>query len=319
MHPSQIDLNLFVVFEAIYAEGGVTQAGRRLNLTQPAISHALARLRGVVNDPLFVRQGQSIVPTPVARQMIASVRQSLQGLNATLSRVSGFDPATARTRFTIGMRDVMESVVLPPLMKTIARQAPFIDVAVVKSSRRDLDMELAAGTIDVAIDVQLPVPDAVRRTRITPQALAVIARRGHPKVRGTIDLETYLAQEHIVVSSRRRGQALEDFELSRRGLHRHVRLRCQHYFAASRVVSQTDLLCTMTEPLARMLVKLSAAQVLPLPLKMPSFDTFLYWHVHAEDDPANRWLRTHLLDALSLGARASGPLMSGPEARAPRV
>ncbi len=306
MHPFRVDLNLLVVFEAIYAEGGVTPAGRRLNLTQPAVSHALSRLRSAVNDPLFVRQGQSIVPTPVARQMIGPVRQSLQGLGATLSRVSGFDPAIARTRFTIGMRDVMESVVLPPLMKVIAQRAPFIDIAVVKSSRRELEMELAAGAVDVAVDVLLPVPDSVHRTRIEPQPLAVIARRGHPKVKGKVDLETYLAQEHIVVSSRRRGQALEDYELSRRGLHRHVRLRCQHYFAAARVVSQTDLLCTMTEPLARILVKSSAAQVLPLPLKMPSFDTFLYWHAHAEEDPANRWLRAQLLDALE-GARALGP------------
>ncbi|TWT13593.1 LysR family transcriptional regulator [Reyranella sp. CPCC 100927] len=306
MHPSRVDLNLLVVFEAIYAEGGVTPAGRRLNLTQPAVSHALSRLRSAVNDPLFVRQGQSIVPTPVARQMIGPVRQSLQGLGATLSRVSGFDPATARTRFTIGMRDVLESVVLPPLMKVVAQRAPFIDIAVVKSSRRELEMELAAGAIDVAIDVLLPVPNSVHRARIAPQPLAVIARRGHPQVKGKVDLETYLAQEHIVVSSRRRGQALEDYELSRRGLHRHVRLRCQHYFAAARVVSQTDLLCTMTEPLARILVKSSAAQVLPLPLKMPSFDTFLYWHAHAEEDPANRWLRAQLLDALE-GARALRP------------
>ena len=306
MHPSQVDLNLLVVFEAVYAEGGVTPAGRRLNLTQPAVSHALSRLRSAVNDPLFVRQGQSIVPTPVARQMIGPVRQSLQGLGATLSRVSGFDPATARTRFTLGMRDVLESVVLPPLMKGVARQAPFIDIAVVKSSRRELEMELAAGAIDVAVDVLLPVPNSVHRARIAPQPLAVIARRGHPTIKGKVDLQTYLAQEHIVVSSRRRGQALEDYELSRRGLHRHVRLRCQHYFAAARVVSQTDLLCTMTEPLARILVKSSAAQVLPLPLKMPSFDTFLYWHAHAEEDPANRWLRAQLLDALE-GARASRP------------
>ncbi len=298
MHPSQIDLNLLVVFEAIYAEGGVTQAGRRLNLTQPAISHALGRLRHAVNDPLFVRQGQSIVPTPVARQMIGPVRQSLQGLKATLTQVSGFDPATARTRFTIGMRDVLESVVLPALMRSITRQAPLVDIAVVKSSRRGLEMELAAGTVDVAVDVLLPLPDAVHRARIPAQPLAVLARKGHPKLRGKLDLKTYLAQEHIVVSSRRRGQPVEDHELSRQGRHRQVRLRCQHYFAAARVVGETDLLCTMTEPLARILVRLAPVQVLPFPLRMPTFDTFLYWHRHAEEDPANRWLRAQMLQAL---------------------
>src|SRR5262245_54539671 len=105
MHLSRVDLNLFVVFDAIYAEGGITRAARRLNLSQPAISHALARLREIFDDPLFVRRKRAMSPTPLAKQMVESVRQSLQRFESTLRKVDRFDPKTAVKRFTIGIRD----------------------------------------------------------------------------------------------------------------------------------------------------------------------------------------------------------------------
>jgi DNA-binding transcriptional LysR family regulator len=295
-HLSNIDLNLFVVFDAIYTEGGVTQAARRLNLTQPAISHALAKLRETCGDPLFVRNGRTISPTPAARRMIAAVRQSIYGLKTTLDSVADFNPETARLKFTIGMRDLLEFSLLPELMRGICAHAPKIDIAVVRASRRKLEAELASGAIDAAIDVLLPVSDKVRQTRITAQSLAVIARKRHPRISGKFSLKTYLAEQHIMVTSRRYGQSLEDLELARSGHQRNVRLRCQHYFAAARVVSTTDLLCTTTRPVAQILAEQLPIQVLPFPLRTPAFDAFLYWHVNVDADPANRWLRSLLLD-----------------------
>ena len=108
MHLSKVDLNLFVVFDTIYAEGGITRASRRLNLSQPAISHALGRMRLMFDDPLFIRNGHAMTPTPLARRMIEPIRQSLQGLEVTLSKVDRFDPAAATKRFVVGMRDALE-------------------------------------------------------------------------------------------------------------------------------------------------------------------------------------------------------------------
>src|SRR5262245_5818452 len=124
MHLSRVDLNLFVVFDAIYAEGGITRAGQRLNLSQPALSHALGRLREMFGDELFVRHKRAMVPTPMARQLIEPVRASLQRLERTLTQVDRFDPASASKRFTIGLRDVLEAAMLPGLMRSIARAAP---------------------------------------------------------------------------------------------------------------------------------------------------------------------------------------------------
>ena len=297
IHLSRIDLNLFVVFDAIYTEGGITRASKRLSLTQPAISHALGRLRELFDDPMFVRQGKAMIPTPLARVMIDPVRQSLQGFEATLKRVDRFDPATAHKHFTVGMRDVRELTALSGLLQTITRTAPFIDIAIVRAERKQLEAELAAGTLDAAIDVRLALSDEIRRQRIDAERLVVVARPGHPKVRRGLDLDTYLAQEHILVSSRRRGFGVEDYELSRHGLKRRIRLRCQHYFAACRVVSETDLILTMSERYARIANRLFANRVLPFPLEVPDYDAYLYWHANADADPANRWLRKQLMDA----------------------
>lgn len=297
IHLSRIDLNLFVVFDAIYTEGGITRASKRLNLTQPAISHALGRLRELFDDPMFVRQGKAMIPTSLARVMIDPVRQSLQGLESSLQRIAPFDPATARKRFTVGMRDLRELTVLPSLLRAVTRQAPFVDITVVRAERRRLEAELAAGTLDAAIDVHLALSDQVQRQLVNAERLVVVARPLHPTVKRGLDLETYLSQEHILVSSRRRGLGFEDYELSRHGLKRRIRLRCQHYFAACRVVSETDLILTMAERYALIVNRTFRNRVLPFPLEVPSYDTYLYWHASSEADPANGWLRNLLIGA----------------------
>ena len=298
MHISRVDLNLFIVFEAIYAEGSVTRASLKLNLTQPAISHALGRLRVMFDDPLFVRQGHMMVSTPLSRSIIEPVRQSLRGFEVTLNKLNRFDPASTEKEFTLALRDVLESTVLPPLMVALEQAAPQAKVAAVQVDRRELESELQAGTLDCAIDVLLPLSPEIRHVRILADRTLVVARRGHPRLQGGITLEAYLEEEHILASSRRKGPGIEDFELSRLGLQRKIRLRCQHYFAACRVVSQTDLVLTMPERYARVANQQFDNQLLALPLEMPAWDVYLYWHANVEDDPANKWLRERLTAAI---------------------
>jgi len=304
MHLSNVDLNLFVVFDTIYAEGGITRASRRLNLSQPAVSHALGRLREMFDDPLFTRHGHAMTPTPLARRLIEPIRQSLQGLEVTLSKVDRFDPGSATKRFAVGMRDALESAVLAELMRNVAKDAPRIDISAVRTERRDIERELSAGTLDVALDVMLPLPEEIRRQHLGVEWMVVVARRRHPNVGAGLDLDTYLAQQHIAVSSRRRGPSAEDFELGRHNLGRRVRLRCQSYFAACRVVSETDLILTMPQRYARILNAHFGNQLLPFPLKVPAFDSYLYWHANAEADPANAWLRQQLARALQGAVRS---------------
>jgi DNA-binding transcriptional LysR family regulator len=295
VHLARIDLNLLVVFDIIYSEGGITRAGHRLNLSQPAISHALGRLRQMFDDPLFTRQGALMRPTPLARRMIEPIRHSLRELETTLNKGDRFDPGSATKRFTVGMRDALQAAVLAELMRDITVTAPSIDISIVRAERRDLERELSAGTLDAAIDVLLPLPEEIRRQRLSTEWLAVVARRRHPRVGARLTLETYLAQEHILVSSRRRGLSAEDFELGRHNLRRRIRLRCQNHFAACRVVSETDLILTIPQRHARILNTEFGNRLLAFPLKAPAFDSYLYWHADTEDDPANAWLRSKLL------------------------
>ena len=299
MNLNRIDLNLFVVLDAIYTEGGITRASRKLNLTQPAISHALGRLREMFGDPLFERDGRSMVPTPMARSLIEPVRRSLRGLELTMNEVSRFDPALTERRFTLSVRDVLEATLLPVLMRRVTETAPLIGINPVRVDRRDLAAELAAGTVDAAIDMLLPLSGDIRRMRIAVDPLVVIVRHDHPAVGDgmDIDMDSYLRQEHILVSSRRSGPGLEDIELHRLGVERRVRLRCQHYFAACRVVSLTDLVLTMPESYARIANRQYGNQILPFPLSVPMLDAYLYWHASVEQEPANRWLREQLVQS----------------------
>jgi len=298
MHISRVDLNLFLVFDTIYTEGSVTRASQKLNLTQPAISHALGRLRQIFNDPLFVRQGHTMVSTPLARNIIEPIRRSLRGLEVTLNGLDSFDPDTTSKRFNIALRDVLEATVLPPLMQRVRQRAPLVDIAASQVERRELESELAAGTLDGAIDVLLPLSSEIMHTRIYQDSTVVVARNGHPAINGGLDIDTYLKQDHILASSRRRGPGLEDFELSRFGLERRVRLRCQHYFAACRVVSQTDMILTMPGRYASIANRQFGNQVLPFPLEVPAFDVFLYWHANVDSDPANRWFREQVMESI---------------------
>jgi DNA-binding transcriptional LysR family regulator len=293
------DLNLLVVLEAIHGEGGVSRAAEKLNLTQPAISHALSRLRAAFADPLFVRQGRSLVPTPLTRSLIEPFRRSLRALGALLDEAGRFEPRDAVTTFTLAMRDPVELLVLPPLLHHLAGAAPGIDLRSVQVARRNIEAALAAGTIDLAFDVLLPFSEAVRHARIAADPLVVVARKRHPRLRAGFNLAGYLEQQHVMVTQRRKGPGLEDLELSRRGLRRRIRLRCRNYLAAFRVVSETDLVLTMPKRYAAWLNAGFGNRILPLPLAAPTLDLYVYWHDAVDRDLANRWLRTLVIDSFA--------------------
>ncbi len=311
MHLSQVDLNLFVVLEAIYREGNLTRAGQQLNLTQPAISHALKRLRDLLQDPLFVRQGPHMVPTPFTRNMIEQVRQALQILEVNLSQSRNFVPEHTRRNFHISLWEYAEALILPSLLRRLTLAAPGMSITTSRVKRRDLETELASGSVDLAIEIPMTMSDRIRHKWLLNEPFVVLARRGHPAITDKLDLDTYLAQRHIQVSSRRQGPSLIDIELSRRGLSRQVFLRSQHNLTASMVVSETDMLLTLPERHAQLLnpgmVNTGLVnRVYPFPLPVPRLEAHLYWHESVENDPANRWLREEIEKVLAAEPRAPG-------------
>lgn len=295
---SRIDLNLFTVFDAIYREGGITAASKRLHLSQPAVSHALSRLRELLGDPLFERQGNEMIPTPRARALASTISSSLGSLEQMLHRGAEFEPAVARRGFTIAMRESHELSVLPHLAE-MQREAPGVDVAAVRIDRRDLEDDLASGELDLALDIALPLPADIHRERVSASPLVVLTRIDHPAIEGTLDLTTYLSLEHVLVTGRRHGGGYEDAALSRLGKSRRVRIRCQQHLAACELVSRTDLVVTMPERHAETASRHVEVQRLPFPAETPLFEGYLYWHANVEEDPANRWLRSWVRRAFS--------------------
>jgi DNA-binding transcriptional LysR family regulator len=295
MHLHQLDLNLFTVFEAIHSEGSVTRAGHRLNLTQPAMSHSLARLRTLLKDDLFIRQGKRMIPTPLTRSIINDIRSGLQLLELGVQE-RGFDPTRSKRLFQIGMRNIVEPTILPPLMRKLEAIASGIQVHFLRMDRRDTELELASGAIDMVVDVPMPVSHAVRQQELSSEDYIVVARQDHPAIKARLNLKTYLSQDHILVSSRRMGPSLVDVELKNHGQKRAITLRSQDYFTACRVVNETSLLLTMPERYARLTNAGLKNRLYPFPMKIPRFTLNLYWHEAADADRENRWFREQLCD-----------------------
>lgn len=292
MHINRTDLNLFVVFEAVYSQGGVTRASETLNLSQPTISHALGRLRDRLDDPLFVRRGHKLVPTPLAQKIISPVRDALKLFERTLGELDGFDPATAEMAFSIGMRSLMESTYLLPLVQLFRECAPKVTIASSPFERRRIETQLASGQLNAVIDVFLPVSGDIRREHLGKGSSVLVARQGHPLIDGHIDLETYMAAEHVIVTSRSKGLAPEDVALSRGGHTRNVSVRCQQINTAMRIVASSDLLLTMSETFARRASIWFDNQILATPFEADGVDTYLYWHSNSDADPASNWFRS---------------------------
>ena len=291
------DLNLYRVFEAIYTERSITRAGIVLNRSQPALSYSLARLREHFGDELFVRHGNRLLPTPVARKIIGPVREALAVLG-TVSRASAqFDPACDHAEFRISMRDLLESTMLPPMVGRLRSRAPGVMLSTARVRRADIPSRLAAGTLDLAVDVRFRPGAAIRDEPVRKDAFVVAARCG---ALARLDERAYLAAGHVLVSSREEGPAVEDYGLHRLGYRRRIAMRCQTYYAACLAAMRSDLLVTLpATPAHQVAERLPELELHPLPIEIPPVSTHLYWHQRVDADPANRWLREQIVEALA--------------------
>lgn len=293
MNLNKVDLNLFIVFDAIYTEANLTRAGQIVGITQPAVSNALSRLRETFNDPLFVRTAQGMVPTPMAQNIIGPVRNALQLLRVSVQESRIFNPLQANKTFRISMTDLIEAVILPPLFQRLRRQAPAVQIESFLAKRRETTKELAAGRIDFAVDAPLNTDPQVRHVKLLEDRYVCAMRKGHPLAKDKLSLDDYLSLTHIHISSRRSGLGLVDLALGKMGIQRKIALRSQHYLMASQVMQQTDMAMTVPESFAHR----HGLHAVDLPVNdVPAQETHLYWHESTDQDPANRWMREQLIE-----------------------
>ncbi|WP_068826954.1 LysR family transcriptional regulator [Pseudomonas sp. BMS12] len=301
MNLNKVDLNLFIVFDAIYTEANLTRAGQIVGITQPAVSNALSRLRETFNDPLFVRTAQGMVPTPMAQNIIGPVRNALQLLRVSVQESRSFNPLQANKTYRISMTDLTETVILPPLFQRLKRLAPMVQVESFLAKRRETTKELAAGRLDFAVDAPLNTDPQVRHVKLMEDRYICAMRPGHPLAKDKLSLDEYLSLTHIQISSRRSGLGYVDLSLGKMGLQRKVTLRSQHYLMASSVLLNTDMAMTVPERFARR----HGLHQVPLPVNdVPALETHLYWHESTDQDPANRWMREQIIEISQQVTRA---------------
>jgi DNA-binding transcriptional LysR family regulator len=303
MNLAGIDLNLFVVFEAIYTERNLTRTAEILNVTQPAVSNALARLRAVFADPLFERRGGAMAPTPVAQSLIGPVRQALARLRSGLDQRTAFDPANSDRIFHVAMRDTAAATILPVLAGHLEAAAPQVHIQCHFVDRAEIPSELAAGTLDLAVDIPQLARSDLASAPLFGDRYVCIMRRGHPASRKPLTLERFTALRQIAISGRRRGRTLVEAALARAGHGANMVLRLPTFQMAMDVVQASDLIATAPFLLARAL----DVTVKELPFEAPTVTSQLFWHRNADSDPGNRWLRQELLSVSAEYLRAANP------------
>jgi len=293
----QLDLNLLRVFVTIWQCRQLGIAAEQLHVTPSAISHALRRLRDALGDPLFVRDGRRLALTPIAARLAPQVERHLEQLQELLLPRDEFVPATSRRNFVLGLRESLEPLVLPALLRALQAGAPGVSLASVRIAREHVQRALQEGELDVVLDVAWGQHERIQRVPVRREPLCIAMRAGHP-LRHGMRLEDYVAAEHVQVSGREQGPTLEDVALERLGsAPRRVRLRCQNYHAACAVVAQSDALLTLPRQLAEIISEPLGNLTRSVPFAVPAMNLHLYWHERTQSDPALLWLRQHIMQA----------------------
>lgn len=297
MH-GKIDLNLFIVLRAVYEQGSITKAAQRLHLTQPAVSHALGRLRDNFNDDLFVRHGRQVVPTPFCQSIIASVTNAVDTLEQTVSGSVSFDINATARKLTLGLRDILESTFLPTLVPKLITDSPTITVHSRQVTWPEIEPLLVAKELDLVIDVLVPTSKEIQSQFICNERFVVICASKNPYLK-KVSMQAYADAHHTLVMLKDSKLDSVELALAQHNLQRKVTLQCEHYFAAADVVSQCNLLLTMPERYAHQLTQKFDITVTPLPFEVPLLPVYMYWHKTAEDDLVNKWMRQQLTQTAS--------------------
>jgi len=288
------------------AERSVSAAAARLELSQPAMSHALGRLRRLFDDPLLLKGHGFMIPTGRALELEDQVRALLANAEQILTRPAAFDPATAQKRFVVMAAENLECLIAPRLMERLQREAPGIALNFRSPDRGRALGWLESGEIDFRIG-QWPKPAQTLRSKpLFRDCLVCIARKEHPEIRGKISVEQFLNTPHVRIDTPRVGVSMHSIDEAvsalRRGLR--VSLRVHSTYAISHVVEHTDLIACVTECLARKLADDHPLQILPVPLPVPRIQISLYWHERTQKQPEHRWFRQLLADSVK-GMRGS--------------
>lgn len=298
IHLSNIDLNLLTVFDAVMRERNATRAAERIGLTQPAISHALNRLRTVLGDPLFVRTPKGMVPTPRAAELAPPIASMLEQVTSLLNRGKDFVLGQSRRRFLLGLSDYASFVALPALMERVRAAAPGIALTVKNVGHGDGLARIEEGGVELIVGNFPEPPPHIRREVLFHEGFVCAGREGHPGMGRTLTMKRYLALEHLQVSTRGDPHGYVDDVLDKMRLRRDVRVTVGHFLAAPFLLERSDLIATEPERLLSPLRKKLGLVLAKPPFSIPSFEVTQCWHARHDCDPGHAWLRGQVVELL---------------------
>lgn len=293
-----LELRQLSVFDEIYKTRSVSRAAENLGLGQPAVSIALAKLREHFADPLFVRTSAGMEPTPLGEELAEPIRVAVAAVAAASGHRAEFDPTRAHRMFRIAMTDISQLVLLPRLWERLRAVAPGIHIDIANLSANTAGM-LESGEVDVALGFMPQLEAGFYQQALFRQHYVCMASAAHPRIRGSLTLAQFEAEEHAVVSTSGTGHLIIDREIARQDIKRRVVLRIPSFVGIAYVVERTALLVTIPQRLGELLADEERLRVYPVPFPLPEYAVKQHWHERYNNDPGNRWLRALIQELLS--------------------
>ncbi len=290
----KIDLNLLKAFVAIEGSRSITKSADQLGIGQPAMSHALSRLREMMRDELFVRGPGGMVPTLRALELIGPIRAALSQIEAALGGPQEFDPANSDKRFSIGMSDFVAAAILPALSKALAAAAPSTSIAALNADRSNAARLIDSREIDLAVGFFPEVANWHRKARLFDEGHACVYNPKLLKVRTPITLKEYLAHPHVLVTLRAGEKGFVDDILAKSKLKRKVAITTPYFLLAGYLLHQLPMIASLPRRYAELCAVTSKLAVGPLPFVTPTFTVSMMWHARDQANPGQAFLR-HLI------------------------
>ncbi len=300
MELGDIDLNLLLVFDRMLTEKRVSAVAQGLGLSQPAISNALARLRRLFGDELFLRTAHGMEPTAFALQLAEPVSYAMATLHGALNQPTAFDPATSTRGFTLAMTDIGEIYFAPLLMEVLSHAAPGVTISTVRNTAVNLRDAMEAGQVDIAIGLLPQLTTGIFQRRLFGQRYVCLFSAAHALAsKPRLTLKDFSAAEHLLVQSAGTGHGQVDDALAAKGIVRRVRLTVPHFVAIGHILRSTPMIATVPERLAQSIAEPFGLVWRTHPVSLPQIAINSFWHARFHRDPGNRWLRGLLFDSFA--------------------
>lgn len=292
----KIDLNLLVMFHLMYQKRKTSLVAETLDLTQPAISNALAKLRLALNDELFVRTARGMRPTPYADHIAESVGYALSTLKDGLNHEWKFNPVLSDRCFSINMTDLGEMYLLPRLIAYLAKHAPSISVTTVRDKHYSLQDDLESGNVDLAVGLLPQLEAGFYQRHLFAQKYVCLLRKGHMFEHLELTLERFSEAKHMIIEVSDTGHGRVERLLAKTGITRINRLKIPHFTSAPYIVAETDMIATVPEKLALQTASKLGLVIKPHPVDIPPAQINMVWHRRFHQDLGNIWLRNLMFE-----------------------